>query len=497
MKNLINETKLTMGISELIKNQHLCLEACLAVLMRYYKQRFAHPLVECFSFKFRENGIKIVDRLDPGIGLFGAYEKYGYTLEKRWIQSYSKYFDYLKESVRNGNPVIVHYNCYYLPWDPGYHRISNEHVVIVDGYEDKRFHVLDPYFGQSREVEMEMLECASQFYLYLELKEVKTWNYKNTLQRKIVDWNSEGYFEMLNNFAAEVGRMCIEDECFAMYSFDAFYHSEFMTKLLRIRTNKYRFYLFLKEWEEYAGRGAYGESFSKVITQWAILKAAFIKAFYRHFTKDMLKNAAECLYRIGEVEHEFIEKVFHTECDQVFSCVRKKTKGDKYLFDIMPYCNNKGFTKIIGDKRADCTGLGEYILLCNDTEQWEKRGYRMLEGNEVDNIRCLGQRICLPKDVKALGIFITAEWGEFDVSFLVIGENGEKFYFPVMIGDWADPDKGEIDLGKMYKRHEKSDELFKMHCYASEVIMPSPNGCRELKLPECPNVHILSIIMWR
>lgn len=495
MKGLIKTGALARvrGIEEIITHQHLCTEACLAVVMQYYKSGFAYPFCECFSFSFQKGQGKLSDGLDTGTGLFESYAKHGRLLKKTFVDCWSEYSLYLKESLIKGNPVIVHYDCYYLKWDPCYRKKHNEHVLIVDGFEGDNFHLVDPYFCESGIVNKRLLECASAFYFCLEpLKNNEEEDYEKILNEKFAEWKKNGYFKNAEGLAMAIENINPVSEFFEANNMDVFYNSELMTKLLRIRTNKYRFCMFLKEWEEATGQGAYSERFRKVLSYWDMLRIGFIKAFYRRFSKDMLKQAADCLRKAVVEEYEFTKSVFQGKNEYVFSGESEAVEGKKFLFDLLPYCNNKGLTKTPGDEKTDCTGLGEYICASEERANWEKFGYCLLVGEKVDNVQCVGQTICFPEGIIEIKMLLTAEWGAFDVSFLVKDDCGIKIYYPVRVEDWAE--FNEIDFGKMYKRHEGTDELFREHCYAGEAILPVKNGCRELILPDCPNVHILSII---
>ena len=143
----MKEKKLSVeypAYDEIIENRHLCLECNLSALLGYYGKKFALPLCECLDFEYRgKRNARVSDCLQPVGEIAKAYNLYGLKLHKKTVKSWKEHREFLRNSVDRGVPVIVHFDCYYLAWDPFYRKEHNNHTLLIAGYDEL------PKVGQS------------------------------------------------------------------------------------------------------------------------------------------------------------------------------------------------------------------------------------------------------------------------------------------------------------------------------------------------------------
>ena len=500
----MKEKKLSVeypAYDEIIENRHLCLECNLSALLGYYGKKFALPLCECLDFEYRgKRNARVSDCLQPVGEIAKAYNLYGLKLHKKTVKSWKEHREFLRNSVDRGVPVIVHFDCYYLAWDPFYRKEHNNHTLLIAGYDEKGFLLVDPYFRKSGRADDVILEAASQFRYEADGLENFDFavGHREALLKKEAGLREKDYFRNFGLLAKGLAKMSPEKEFFVTDEINIFYHSQLMTKLSRILTNRYRFCLFLKEWEQTDG-GAYCQRFKNVLAGWQVFKALLLKAYHARFSAESLKHAAEYLLKIESLERDFLQEILQSGAKE--APVRKNAGGEKTRrsrLNILPYCNNKGLSEKPDEGIADCTGAGEYICTENHQEAVKRRGHRLLVGEKTDNIVCRGQEIELPKDknIVKIQLLSAAEWGDFEVSFRVDYEDGAAAYFPFTIEDWAVKKTGRISLGATYCIREGDDERFRENAYGEELVLPVNGNVRKLVLPVCPNVHIFSVLLF-
>ena len=176
----------------------------------------------------------------------------------------------------------------------------------------------------------------------------------------------------------------------------------------------------------------------------------------------------------------------------------------QYSLNLGPYYNNQAFGE--ANAVADLTGGGEYFLLdgqggLQDTvaHQHIRFGISASPGQGCDNISCQGQIIEVEnREYNGMWILGCGEWGDPQGVMGIQYEGGDIDGIPVQITDWAWPPRyGEsIALTFPIARKEKmafvpeSGYLFALH-----LPMTGGRPVHKLLLPDCPNMHIFSIVL--
>lgn len=490
--------------SELIKRQPLCFECDLKALLRYYGKDYAFPLSECFDFGYNRSisSMRITDRLEPIHNILSVYGKYGLAIKKIPVRKWKEYKQYIHDQIQGEKPMIIHFDCFYLEWDPAYKKFHNNHTLLLAGIENERVYLVDPAFNKEEWVEEDVLETASCFYYEIEgIESYEEKDSREVMVKKIQRMNSENYFEKFDWWAKDLRSLTPTEEFFTLDFFEQFIFSEFILKVTRIITNKYRFSIFLKEWGVH-DKSSIGRilSFRGIISDWQVFKALLIKAYHQQFSAEIMNKVADYLLKIKQDEKSFLDNLFLNNIKEERSViVEESLKYHQEPFDIFPYCNNKGIAKEPHTLKADCTGLGEYVCSGEQEAKLKELGYTLLSTKEQDNIRCSGQIIPIPKQgkVKGIKLLVAAEWGNYETIFKVSYSDGTEGISSALIKDWFETGEKRIPIGSTYYSREKKDELFRDRIYGDEIIIfvNEDKGCTGLILPICVNLHILSIVL--
>lgn len=475
-------------LPEIAYRRHMCLESSLAELFLYYKKDYAIPFGNFLTFAYRKGNGRLSTSLSEPKNLTAVLSEYGIRFIKKKIKSRQQYEKYLEEKLFAHEPTIVHFDCYYLTWDPLYGIDHNIHALLLVGMDRDNVYLSDPFFKKRGKVLKSIFAKASSFYYETEANEIKELKITHEeVFRQITEKAGKlKYFIKLKYFCREILHLCAEHEsseterkCMA--------EPTFLKKLSRIEVNKLRFYLFLWEWGKKDNSIKHAETFVPIMTKWQTLKMLLAKAWIRNYPKEMLNRASVCLAEIAEAEFDFL-----------YNCPKKQsneTASKKHgSFDFLGYCNEQGWSSEKFSRTADLTGLGEYLCL----ELSEKtKDLALAAKARYNSIQCAGQEIELtfcrnPVSVKLLTV---SEWGDYTAIFRVEYKNGEIHEISRYVFDWIIAGEERCALGSTYEANGNEARKLREYVYGDVIEIPlEPNRqAKSLRLPDCPNIHILSI----
>lgn len=259
--------------------------------------------------------------------------------------------------------------------------------------------------------------------------------------------------------------------------------------------------------------------------KWAQARHVVLKGLAAHNLKNVIDKVYIRITDIAEEEKRIANKLkelyqyagsrlsVKTDVETTVSSVISE-KVFVQPMEIAPYFNNKGLSYDFYKGSANLTGLGSYIqfeepvggkLITSD--QMTFRLPIIADGRE-DNISCMGQIIDIPRG-KYSGIQLLgcADWGEHVENLIIYYEDGQT---------------DSITFG--FADHYKFDSWNKTLNFNQKIVLKGrPIECKSgtakymdrdaniygscfyfkrkdafinrLKLPDCPNIHILSISM--
>lgn len=172
-----------------------CLYDILATIATYNKIEYKYCFIDELRFEFNYqlyekecflgNAIKITENK-----VFSNFEKYsGYKLIHCYFDKFQDELNYIINSLAINQPAIVHFDAFYLPWDPFFGKMHNDHCVLITGLDllYGKVNILDPYFNTNNEIDLKSIENASSFFIYFE----KSGNVKTI--PCLTDFICEGY----------------------------------------------------------------------------------------------------------------------------------------------------------------------------------------------------------------------------------------------------------------------------------------------------------------
>lgn len=471
----------------MINHRQLCLECDIAELSLYYGKCYSLPFCEYLDITYvRNSSDNIAERLKVEKNIFDRFSKYGAKLVKKTVSDRKKYHSYLKRALKNGEPVIVHLDCFYVPWDQGYGSYHNNHTLIIAGISDDGYFASDPYFGKQGWIPAaEFFKGSKYFFEFntetLPLRDAKP--HLKCLITKVKEMEETGYFEQLEQFSEDLRIAKLNDET-----------AEKITRAMGIvELNKQRVLMFLHEWDTLEGHHCYTSLYSKVWSNWQVLKVMSLRAKYRKYDKASLIRLSDYLIHTRVAEENVLLKIMEREATESTDGINEK----KNCLDMRRYCNNKGLTESTADDVADCTGFGEYICIKDRKQEIQERGYELLAEERADNILCQGQEIDLTVSEEDIGItlLMTAEWGDYEREFGFVYLDGVIETEKVLIKDWSISDEKRIIIGSSYLIEGGNSKKFRENVYADEITVTFGENkhLKKIVLPDCSNIHILAI----
>ncbi|WP_127531371.1 hypothetical protein [Paenibacillus kobensis] len=191
-----------------------------------------------------------------------------------------------------------------------------------------------------------------------------------------------------------------------------------------------------------------------------------------------------------------------TDSIQVIDTPLLGAEVNQHQIEISSHFNNQALGEI--DSTADLTGGKEFFLLEKDLPSvitHENIAFKIHEqpGNGDDNVACKSQVIEIDSRVyNGIWLLACGEWGDPKGVLSVRFEDGDVEQITTQITDWAWPPKfGEsIAISLPISRREKLAFVPEWgNIFAVRFpILRGKQACK-LQLPDCPNLHIFSIIM--
>lgn len=480
--------------AEIMRQRPICLTWNLAELLTYFGKDCSVPYCEMLTFEYEADEKKgLSKRIKAEYKITDVYQRYGLQIEKKLVGDVKEYLKYLTDKITDGTPVIIHFDRYYLEWDPHYQKDHNEHTVLLTGISDGGFYISDSFYGKSAYVTEEKLLDASKYYYDMDkgsIQEQKNGRHRAAYRDKYERLNAEQYYERGNALAEDLrdfekSRDDREDP-------DK-YLPELIQKIEAIETNKHRFNSFLQEWEQHEGHSRYSASFKQVLTDWQIFRSLMFKSWLSGYKSESMRHASEYLKKLLGREKVFCESLAEGEAKAVSAETHFETETAKAGF--LQLCNNKGLSTEIYDPEADCTGLGEYVCIGSELQNLEKLGYRIEQNGDSDNIKCEGQSLKFEEQAKEIKMLCTAEWGSFDIEFIVEYEDGSREKKPAVIEDWSIFGEMRLKIGSSYRVQGGIAEKCCGEVYADEIKIcgNEKSKPKRVELPNCPNVHVIAV----
>ncbi|NLL72989.1 MAG: BtrH N-terminal domain-containing protein [Clostridiales bacterium] len=128
--------------------EYYCFKNCYLQILEYYGIYNAKYFIDCTTdWAFRKDsnkGIFTFDTGDPYSSFLPPFDQLvnKVTLDQKPAE---QIWEENIKSIREGIPVVIAVDIFYLTYTPFYHKKHSYHSLILSGYEDEQFYVIDWY----------------------------------------------------------------------------------------------------------------------------------------------------------------------------------------------------------------------------------------------------------------------------------------------------------------------------------------------------------------
>ena len=166
-----------------------CTEHALASYGRTIGEDFLKAFCGEWNFEFEDKNtseeFKIADCIKRNEVLIEEYQYYnGVDIHFKKVSSLNNLVKVIEENVKNELPTLIHMDTFYSYWGFLYNKVHSNHIAValtVDK-ELKKLSIVDPDFSyQSFEVDFELVEKASTFYLDIKIEDINKYSYDDLL----------------------------------------------------------------------------------------------------------------------------------------------------------------------------------------------------------------------------------------------------------------------------------------------------------------------------
>lgn len=491
----------------------LCIENVLSVYLNFKGYEYQYAFAHALDFKFDANkccGGRVADGLDIKYNFIEWLNKlYNIDIHKIEFTSVEKLIQYINKNIKKNNPVIIHLDSYYLPWSTLYNKEHTGHMVIAIDVDIKNniIKILDTIETKyNYDIEKETLSKACTFVWDISLPQKpkvinpQQYNMKISKGEKVLV--PKNRIKMLKLFA-DVFKENFEPsiEFRNQYDLDLMRTEKLVDDIRKIilQINLFcNWMIWLDKNMAEKNFESVTEIYLQVMSKWNV----FVNLLYKNCIKGWQKSFRVRGYTIlTEIIHleecanvEFMERIDNRRCVK---------KSIELLGNIKKYYpvlledkyNNKGFCY---DEKLrnyeDLTGVGEYFVI-KEKVMHDLDVFSYNIQNNYDNIACEGQIILINNENETSEMYFLAcaEWGAVDERLFIVGDK-ESQQIILHIEDLSQVNEGTpFFLGKTYDiRGNIVQENAAVFLYK---LSYSKTRVRKIILPNCPNLHILDLVL--
>lgn len=515
---------------QFIQNREmLCEEAIYATVAVYWKRHYEMMFSHMWNFSLKDE-----KGLNEGIGkiievdnsdILDVLERYhGIKVEKRVIRKTEKLTKVIKRLLDLNSPVAMDVrgeifgdertNGFFFP-------------VLVIGIDEENIYCIDVHLKKEKiviPIGLFIENCSLEYEFFLkndvkeygiDWREIISFNTKRWIQndsfRSMKRLSSLFYTEF--DLMREKQLVSSDNEIELCENIKMLYRTRFLYTQSLIFLNKYC--------------GAHipdsiCSKFIDIYNVWLSIWGRLVKAFIKMdvFPLDVMSKKISQLaddenlicQQLVDVCNGW-EKYDTKKYDEIKVESSKKIENKKVLYlDLSSYFNNEGFSSSMDtDSTADLTGFQQFLI----TENWQERNiwevgnlsfvFNQPQNGCYDNISCSGEEIIVTEASYSSILFIgCAEWGN-QVEKLGIQYAEEKCEIPFCFSDlsFETPafDEQVIWEGKCVERKDGriicNPWVAKAHLFAKSVKVDSKKTMLSIQLPNCNNIHIFAISMYR
>jgi len=507
-----------------------CKEDVFFTVAGFFKKEYQLAFSEAFNFQYHqpEDGqpASMGPRIATGnMNTRSLLEKYcGVDVLTFKAESAEEIVEIIREQQKLGNPTAFSINTYWCPWSSNYQVQSFGHTCLaVDIDRENKITCLDPVAG----LELFYLPYSEYkngfaFYSTFRLREQQEkLNYKNIFTDSVNKISSFNMFENMEGFLADFNTRFNFEEEFKNARPDI-WGSLFYRNLVYVAGSRYLYSQFVSHINKELQTPRLDKlekDLLYVCSKWKVAISWLLKGFYTSFSQGVYDRAQKTLGDILKEEREIYKSLLQAVDGRMEYTMGQKTWAQdfeeaiediKYIYiDLKDHCNNIAFhSTVSNDCAADFTGTGHYFVSQDaPSEKLVSLGnmsfdFPKLEDTCCDNVSCSGQVIAVPPlDYKGIMLMGSCEWGNFIENMKLDYVDGESETIQINFSDWQNKeplyDEKLIWGGKVYNKNEGRGYLDPYNLFALVRPVREERTLSSVTLPECSNMHIFAMTLYK
>lgn len=489
-----------------------CMDGLIITLLEWLGRDYDLLLGEMWDFSFDEEkngtmGEKIVAH--SSINLKSLKEQCGVSLHREKASDNS--ISIIKNRLLS-TPVILIIDMFWCPWTRNFFQKEHAvgHVIMATGYNESGFYCLD-YSPRNEKVVFPFSYCQEGLASYMipEIHSPPTItnkNWRDVVKRSISVIDEHKIFENMRAFSRYINESFNPAE--ENQTYGGLERNPFIWRMDRIAKSRELFSGVLMRLSNEENIIELANRLNLAKTMWTTIKNLLIKSCIDG-DRRLVGRIAKRIDAVADYE----ESIFHSlkqlyENETALLSQHDKFKEQNFVcVDLDKHVNCRAFQNDSSEIIPDLTGDGAFILV-DERIQEERlfykdivcfKLYNILRGT-YDNITCQGQTIELPigsyREVYLLGCSIN---GNFRKNLVVHYSDGYEQRIEIAFADFYPP-AAEFDqevawAGVCSKDRNKNSADFECELYVQNCKLISDKHAISLRLPECPNMHIFSIVL--
>lgn len=435
------------------------------------------------------------------------------TMQIKNVTSMEQLINIINLNLKKDRPTVIHADTYYNYWGGLYKKVHTPHLNLVCKHdkEIKIIYTIDPGFSKKMlPFTYDLLELSCEFYL-----DINVYNSEHissiVLLRELLERKeliNKNMFSEIHKFANEFYyRFNQQKEFKNCYDFDEVLNSNLIASIRNVIKGRNLFIIFLENMKE--DNIELNEVINLMllsISKWNLIVNLMLKSTKADWSNDLNFKIKQIINSIPYIEKSaydiLYKKVIGNEVNRTVSKSYRLINNQFIYLDLKKYFNNKGFTSDISSKDCDLTQAGEFFII--DTKEapyYLKQNeicFKIDLNDHVDNIICESQEIVNDVSIccKGLGVLCCSEWGRNYEIITIIDEFENKLNISVKANDLSEfQDVDSVVIGKTYSLSENKYIQQQAAVTYNIKYFEEIKHIKRIKLPVCPNMHIISITL--
>lgn len=509
-----------------------CAEVLVVTVVSWWRRYHELMFVESWGFGYQppeeEKPSILGHRISPAGGnLLELLRKYhGVELVPHDTKKATEVLEVVRRELTAGRPVFISIDSFWCPWDIGYLKHHNMHgclVVGLDGDETSLYCIDGYYIKDVGRLPIASFQhgCGPCATFHICGEQALDIDWREVVVKAVFRLKGNtgsDAFEAMRSFAKEIENSLKLDAEGVGFE-NNFWDCPLLNQILSIGRGRVQFAGALRLLSKLNGVNGLlplAERLEKIGWQWTAVRSMLIK---EQMMPDPAVTIGTVVTKIKEaaVEEERIagalleisreEGVISGSGDTVARPTVEK-RGELIFAGLDGYFNNEGIGSSLVEKcTADLFGTKTFILAESlpPNAVWTvgemKFRFPAAADGMKDNISCAGQVIKLPPGcygrVMVLGC---SECSNYSGWMVVHYQDGQTEEIKLGLTDWCfQPVFGETTAwrGKAAERvgGEVQTLSYEVRLYAQSYDLKQNRMIIELRLPDCPNMHIFAITL--